>query len=662
MKSTLSTVITLLLIVLFSSSVLVSQDAVVSGTVRVDATFENISINYAISQDNNRNSVLTIRYREVGSTDYQDAAITMRAYLGMVVDGEETNRNFHAGSIMFLNPDTTYELEYNLDDPDGGGSITTQFVNTKAIPQPSATANVRYVSPGDGGGNGSLSSPYLGLQEAADNAQQGDIILVSDGNYDPFLMINSGVAGSPIVFKSETLHGAIINGGDTDRGIITLGDFDMAISHIIIDGFYIENGTWGVDAQNTQFVTVRNNVIRDVDFGYVNRREDGNERDQYITNNQILGRSVWPQSGIPSERGVDIRGNNNVVSYNTIEYFGDGISTDGPPYETSYSLDIHNNDIKSIVDDLIEVDGIISNTRIYANRCFNGRAGISVAPVYGGPAYIMRNIIFNIENSALKMNRGPSGIVAVHNTAAAYDNVFESPEGWQNTYFRNNVFLASRYCFEMFGLVPDSKDDWDYGAYYSTRGGSTNTEWFKWNDIRYAQVPDLQNSGILQANAIEVAFSDFENAELPDVFPVEYDASERNFSPVVNSAVINNDAEVTHLNDAFVTDGMPDRGALEFGEEAPQYGHLFTAITFVVNTTLDVDIYPNPTVDKVMIDGQFSIAKIQLYDSGGQSVFYATGVNLPIEVDLRDLRTGAYFIHLADVSGKKRGVYTVVKK
>ena len=53
------------------------------------------------------------------------------------------------------------------------------------------------------------------------------------------------------------------------------------------------------------------------------------------------GRS-W-EGKIPSERGIDIRGNRNVVSFNSISDFGDGISTDGAPYKVSYALDIHNN-------------------------------------------------------------------------------------------------------------------------------------------------------------------------------------------------------------------------------------------------------------------------------------------------------------------------------
>jgi len=354
-----------LIIALFSYSDVAAQNAVTPGTIRTDATFENISINYAIAGDVNRNSSLTLRYRAVGALNFEDGAITMRAFPGMIIDGSSTSRNFHAGSCMYLNPATTYEVELTLSDPNGGGTVTSEFVTTKSIPQPASSANIRYVSPGNGGGNGTINSPYLGLQAAANNAQAGDHFIVSAGNYDAYDLQTSGTASNPISFISEPQHGAVINGAGTDTGVITLGTFNTGVSHIIIDGFTIENGVAGIDAQNTQFITVRNNILQNVDYGYVNRRENGLESDQYITNNLFVGTTGWPQSFIPNERGVDIRGNNNVVSYNTIRNFGDGVSTDGPAYETSYSLDIHNNDIQNIVDDHIEVDGILWRARIH---------------------------------------------------------------------------------------------------------------------------------------------------------------------------------------------------------------------------------------------------------------------------------------------------------
>ena len=641
-----------------------AQNSVTPGAIRFDATFENISINYTIEDDDNLNSELVLSYREEGIGSFQPGAKTMRAYPGLVIDGISTTRNFHAGSILFLEPNTTYEIECLLTDPNGGFLVSTHSVTTKAIPEPAANATVKYVAAGNGGGSGTMTDPYLGLQEAADNAQAGDHFLVAPGTYTPFSLTMSGTAASPICFTSEGIHAATIDGAGTTTGIITLGNFSTIISHIILDGFKIENGTWGIDAQNTQHVTVRNNIIQNVDYGYLNRRELGNEHDQYLTNNLILGNTVWPGSGIPSERGIDIRGNNNVVSFNTIKDFGDGVSTDGPPYETCYSLDIHNNEIQNAVDDLIEVDGIISNARVYLNRAFNGRAGVSLAPIFGGPAYVFRNVFYNMENSPFKMNRGPSGLIIAHNTVISEQNGIESPDGWQNTYYRNNVVMGTRYCFEFFGVEPGSLDDWDYDAYYSTRAGGSGTEWFKWDDIRYANVPVLQNSNIIEANAISVNPNDFTNVFMPSAWNVEYTPSQLDFTPVNGSPVINNGDFLDQMNEPFMVDGFPDRGAYEHGQPLPEYGHEFdfSTITHILMSPDCIEVFPNPFTDKVVLDGDFTNFTIQIFDSVGQLVSDHTGASAPFEIYLSSLPAGMYFVNVSSTVNNLISLHKIIKE
>lgn len=659
-----STLIAICLLFTVSQEYLWSQDSVIPGAIRFDATFENISVNYSIEDDDNLNSELILSYRELGIGSFKPGAKTMRAYPGLVIDGVSTTRNFHAGSILFLESNTSYEIECLLTDPNGGFLITTDTIKTKAIPEPAANTSIKYVAPGNGGGVGTMSNPYLGLQEAADNAQAGDHFLVAPGTYSPFNMTTSGTATSPICFMSEGIHAAIIDGAGTTTGIVTLGNFSTIISHIILDGFTIENGAWAIDAQNTQHVTVRNNIMQNVDYGYLNRRELGNEHDQYITNNLIVGNTIWPGSGIPSERGIDIRGNNNVVSYNTIKNFGDGVSTDGPPYETCYSLDIHNNEIQNAVDDLIEVDGIISNARVYLNRGFNGRAGVSLAPIFGGPAYVFRNVLFNMENSPFKMNRGPSGLIIAHNTVISDENGMSSPDGWQNTYYRNNVVMGTRYCFEFFGVETGSEDDWDYNAYYSTRAGGPGTEWFKWDNVRYDNVPEIQASNIIEANANAVTPSDFTNVFMPSAWNVEYTPSQLDFSPIAGSPLLDSGDFLELLNEPFIIDGLPDRGAYEDGQPTPVYGHEFdlSTITHILMSQDCIEVFPNPFSDKVILDGDFTNFTIQIFDSTGQLVSDHTGASAPFEIYLSSLPAGMYFVNVSSTMNNLVSLHKIIKE
>ncbi len=547
-----------------------AQNAVSLTEIKVESTFHHISIHCNITGDINLDSEMGIEFRPKNSGSYMPGAMSMRAHPGLIIDGSSFSMNFHAASAMFLTPDTEYDVKVTLTDPDGGDIVSDIVVSTKAIP--ATGSNVKYVSPGSGGGSGTIANPYLGLQSAADAAMPGDHFIVAPGNYDSFSFNTSGTAVDPISFESEILHGAIIDGAGTSTGVVTLGVFDDSLSYVHIDGFKIMNGARGIDAQNTIYLTVQNCYIEQVDNGILNRRANGWEHDQYFYNNTLIGNTAWPQSGIPGERGIDIRGNNNVIANNTISYFGDGISTDGPPYLTSYSLDIYNNDIHHIVDDLIEVDGSISNTRVYSNRGFNGRMGVSLAPIFGGPCYVFRNQFFNLETSAFKMNRGPSGLVIVHNTSVKIENGMSSPSGWQNTYFRNNVVVGSRYCFEEYGLVSGSVDDWDYDAYFSTRSGTNSEPWFKWDNIKYPDVPTLQSNTTIENNSIAVDYSDFNDITIPTAYTTSYDPSQRDLSPVSGSAVIDAGATLDNLNVGFVTDGLSDIGCIEDGQPIPTYG------------------------------------------------------------------------------------------
>jgi|GEM_PF-6297528 len=546
-------------------------------------TFEHIAAHLSITGDGNHNSTVLIEYRKTGATDYLVGSLTMRGFPEMIVDGDLLGFNFHAGSVMHLDPFTKYDIRVTITDPDGGSQVLEETITTKRFPDEDGATEIKYVVPGTSGGSGTLVDPYQGLQTAADNAGPGMIFEVADGVYQPFDISVSGTEDMPIVWKSTNLHGASIDGANTAGGIVTIGTFDDSLRYQTIDGFEIKNGHWAIDAQNTQHLTIQNNYISDVDFGFYNRRENGWEHDQYIFNNHFVGRVSWPQTdgSIPAERGVDIRGNANVVSYNTITDFGDGISTDGQLYKTSYALDIHHNDLNRIVDDLIEVDGTISNTRVYNNRGYNGRVGVSLAPVFGGPAYVFRNEFYNLEISAFKLNRQSAGLVIVNNSAAKVDRGMTSPSGWQNTIFKNNVLLSDHYVFEEFDLVNGSTDDWDHNGYYSTRAGTAGQPWFKWDNIRYDDISALNASGVTEPTSMAVSLSDFMDVEVPTSYEVEALHDAVDFSLPVTSGLI--DEGVIFDNMLNVDDGQIDIGVYEENQIIPAYGHDFSQVCSRLN-------------------------------------------------------------------------------
>lgn len=544
------------------------ESAIVPGTIRTDPTYNHISVRWSVSGDTDRDSSLTLEFREQGGVTWQAGAAAMRAYPTTPVNGSPLNLNYWAASALFLQPGTTYELRLILTDPDGGGDTQIVTETTRTWPQPAAGGRDLYVVPGNGGGNGSPGNPFQGLQTAADAAQAGDTFHVAAGTYAPFELLVDGTANQPITFMGPDDATAVIDGSNTDRGVVTLGAFNQTLGHIILTGFTIQNGRWGIDAQHTHDIYIHHNIIQDVDYGVLNRRGDGAEFNQTVCDNVIHGRTTWPDSGIPGERGIDLRGTGNVVCYNEVRNFGDCVSVQ-PFTGASFGNDVFGNDAAYCVDDGIEVDYNESNVRVWRNRVMNARMGTSIQPVAGGPAYIFRNEFFNLESQPIKMNNQPSGFVVMHNTAVKHENGLGDPsETWRNALFRNNLFLGTRYAFEFTTVADEGFRDFDYNAWGTTRDPAD--PFFKWDNIRYDRITDLP-SGV-EDNGVEAAFSDLINATLPAAWNVSADPGSRDLR--LNGAVpeIDNGIPLANFNDAFTINGNPDMGAFEFGEPLPAYG------------------------------------------------------------------------------------------
>ena len=548
------------------------NEAIVPGQVRADATFDHIGVLWSIDGDNNHNSAMTLEFRKAGESTWRPGAPAVRAYPTIIVDGSPLGLNYWAASALFLQPGQTYELRLTLTDPEGGGATQTVTAATRSMMAADPAGRQLYVVPGSGGGDGSPANPFLGLQAAADAAQPGDVFHIAAGIYEPFQLLTSGTAGHPIVFRGPAAGGAVVDGAGTDRGVVTLGEYNQTIGYVIVEGLTIQNGAWGVDAQNSHDILLSRNTITDVDNGIVNRRGDNLEYNQTISDNVIEGRTPWPGAGIPEEEGIDLRGTGNVVAYNRVRYFGDCISVD-PQTGPSYGNDVYGNDVSYCVDDGIEIDYNQANVRAWRNRVMNSRMGVSVQPIRGGPAYIFRNEFFNLESDPIKMHNETTGYWVVHNTGAMNDNG-QSDDGamWRNAVFRNNLFLGTRYAFE-FTTVPDEGfRDFDYDAWGTTRAiGSPSDPYFKWNNVRYSRLADLQAIGV-EIHGVEALFGHLVNAALLPSWDVAVVPGSRDLRLVAGAPEINAGAILPNLNDPFVSDGQPDMGAFEFGQPLPVYG------------------------------------------------------------------------------------------
>src|SRR5262249_56157738 len=101
---------------------------------------------------------------------------------------------------------------------------------------------------------------------------------------------------------------------------------------------------------------------------------------------------------------------------------GVGRYTDGTaekePRRGGSSNGIYNNDLHLLNDDLLETDGGVHNIRVFNNRGVNAaQGGYSAQPVFGGPVYFFRNLLYNVPSGvAFKFSAKPAGLFLWHNT------------------------------------------------------------------------------------------------------------------------------------------------------------------------------------------------------------------------------------------------------
>ncbi len=560
------------LAVVFVTGAAMAQDAVVPGEVRVDATFLNVGVVWWIGGDDDLDSTMVAEFRRLGDPTWRPAAPAMRAHPALIVNGAPLGLNSWAASALFLTAGTDYELRLTLGDPDGGGEVRVVEASTRQALPAFYSGRTMYVVPGAGGGTGTVGDPFRGLQAAADSAAAGDVFEVAPGNYAAFQVLASGTEAEPIVFLGPADGSAIVEGGGTDRGIVTLGEYDQAIEWVVVEGLTLQNGAWGVDAQHSRDIVIRHNRILDVDDGVVNRRGDGLEGRQVVCDNVIEGRVSWPGVGIPPERGIDLKGFGNVVCHNQVRNFGDCVSVQ-PSTAPSFGNDVYGNDASFCVDDGIEIDYNQANVRVWRNRVMNARMGVSVQPIRGGPAYILRNELFNLESVPIKMHNDTTGFFVVHNTAAKHgDGHGDNGAMWRYATFRNNVFLGTRYAFEFTTVADEGFRDLDFNGWGTTREqGNPSDPWFKWDNVRYDRLVDLQAVGV-ELHGMEAGFADLVNAALPAAWDQPVEPGSRDLRLAGNAPEIDAGTELPNLNDGFSLNGPPDLGALEYGVAAPHYG------------------------------------------------------------------------------------------
>ena len=85
-------------------------------------TLINLGFEWFIQGDENRNATVAVSYRKKGDTAWKPALPMLRLKGERVYQGAQVDviaPNMFAGSILDLDPDTAYEAQFVMSDPDG---------------------------------------------------------------------------------------------------------------------------------------------------------------------------------------------------------------------------------------------------------------------------------------------------------------------------------------------------------------------------------------------------------------------------------------------------------------------------------------------------------------------------------------------------------------
>jgi hypothetical protein len=545
---------------------------------------------WIIKGDDDADAKVTVEYRKGSTGAWKPGPPLFRVEKGRHVDREFGSTPevpegawLFAGSLLMLDPDTAYELRLTLSDPDGGQAVKMLRARTRVEPVPPADARVRHVVPGKGdeegqrGGSGTERDPIRGLAAAIKSARPGDVLLLAPGTYQGAIEINrSGESGRPFIIRGRSADAVILDGKGSDAGRPPAVIGAAKVHDLWLENLTIRNGEHGISANDSARIVVRGCRISGVDYGITcTRNTKGDVEDFFIADNMIEGPSTWPRSkGIENARGIQLTGSGHVAAYNRIRGFADAINTFNSA--RCDAIDFHNNDVSELTDDGIELDFSRRNVRCFENRLTNVFQGISVQPVVGGPAYVVRNALFNVVQEPFKIHNGPSGVLFVHNTVvkSGPPMLVLSREPASNLFMRNNLFVGSSsadggplegYWWECQPKMTACDIDYDGFA------GGPFQMGLKWNGVRYRTFEEMKSKSPIERNGrrIETKGLFASSASAPADATKQYPPAD--LRPAAGSGAIDAGQALAGLNDGFEGKG-PDLGAFESGTATPHYG------------------------------------------------------------------------------------------
>jgi hypothetical protein len=361
-----------------------AANAVVPGELVIEPpTLINLGFEWFIQGDANRNASVAVSFRKTDAAAWTQALPLLRLGGERIYNESRIDviaPNMFAGSILDLEPDTSYQAQFVLSDPDGvvGESRRTVPVRTRAEPMRHQGGRVFHVYPHGFTGQ-KIAPAFEGLMCAYNEwcagtdwatsgrprVRPGDTILVHAGVYkynryeytnDPnvnrtvpldgtYYLTGDGTADMPI---------AIVAAGDGEVVFDGNGNFALfdvkAADYTYFEGITFRNAEIAI-AAGTQFIAgakglvVKRSRFENVGAGIFSNYSGSSQF--YIADNTFVGRNDpkhligWAGDMWTRFRGVDgqvfppvmasyvavkLYGPGHVVAHNYIADFHDGIN------------------------------------------------------------------------------------------------------------------------------------------------------------------------------------------------------------------------------------------------------------------------------------------------------------------------------------------------
>lgn len=369
----------------------IAQTNVIAQKLYIDPpTFHCLAFRWIISGDTNTNASVTVRYRETDTSKWNEALPLLR------IDEDTINKdydsfktgNLFAGSVLNLNPATSYEVNLTLSDPDGGYAEKTIKTSTLHPDNEFFPDQIIHLYPRDYRFT-EKSPSFHSLNLALASSYPGTLILVHPGTYNgSYELENSGSENHPLIIRGTDRDKVIFDGNGTEGKIFNLPGKD----HIRFENLTIRNGFTAIKANGADDLSVKNCHIYNVHYGVISFSQS---RDWIISNNLIEGRvKQWFKRGEVKKKystptGIVVQGVGHIACYNTIANFWDCLTIhnlDSPgtwQNPLNMCIDFYNNKLYNAADDCLELDFGFHNIRAWNNQIMNSHVGISTQPNYG---------------------------------------------------------------------------------------------------------------------------------------------------------------------------------------------------------------------------------------------------------------------------------------